>query len=84
MIAGGLGAPYQAFHRYDPGGAQRYASVAIEDATFAQVTIGAAYRVDERLRVGFTLSNLISRKSSHCDRDGSISDWKTDTTKPPQ
>lgn len=70
VIAGGLGAPYQAFHRYGDQGPQRYASVSITDATFAQITIGAAYRIDDRLRVGATLSNLVSRATVALVVDG--------------
>jgi long-chain fatty acid transport protein len=70
VIAGGLGAPYQAFHRYGDQGPQRYASVSITDATFAQITIGAAYKIDDRLRIGATLSNLVSRATVKLVVDG--------------
>lgn len=64
VIAGGLGAPYNAFHRYDAGGAQRYASVSLANSAFVVVTAGIAYKVDDRLRVGATVQDFVSRIDS--------------------
>ena len=65
VIAGGITAPYAAPHRYDRAGAQRYASVSLDSAAFVYITVGAAYKVSDQLRIGATLtdvySNLVSQ-----------------------
>jgi long-chain fatty acid transport protein len=64
VIAGGLGAPYNAFHRYNADGPQRYASVSLENSAFVVVTAGIAYKVDDRLRIGATVQDFVSRINS--------------------
>ncbi len=64
VIAGGITAPYAGLHRYDDTGPQRYASISLAGSTFVVVTIGAAYRLTDRLRVGATLQDLVSHVSS--------------------
>jgi long-chain fatty acid transport protein len=59
-IAGGITAPYAGLHRYPATAAQRYASVSLDEASFAIVTLGAAYRVSDSLRVGATVQNVVS------------------------
>ncbi len=64
VIAGGLGAPYNAFHRYALDGPQRYASVSLDNSNFVVVTAGIAYKVSDRLRVGATIQDFVSRISA--------------------
>jgi long-chain fatty acid transport protein len=64
VIAGGLGAPYNAVHRYAADGPQRYASVGLDGSNFVVVTAGVAYRVTDQLRIGATVQDLVSRISS--------------------
>lgn len=59
-IAGGITAPYAGLHRYPALGGQRYASVSLSEASFAVLTVGAAYRVTDSLRVGATVQNVVS------------------------
>lgn len=65
VIAGGVTSPYGGgVHRYPADGAQRYASVSLDDSRFVLVTAGIAYQVNERLRVGATVQNLVSQLKS--------------------
>jgi long-chain fatty acid transport protein len=64
VIAGGLTSPYGSVHRYAAGGAQRYASVSMEEARFVLITVGVAYKVNDRLRVGGTVQNLVTQLAS--------------------
>lgn len=61
VIAGGVAAPYAGTHRYEAAGPQRYASVGLAGTTFVTVAVGLAYRVSDRLRVGATLQDTVSR-----------------------
>ena len=64
VIAGGITSPYASVHRYAVDGAQRYASVSLEPSRFVLVTAGIAYKIDDRLRVGATVQNLVSQIGS--------------------
>jgi long-chain fatty acid transport protein len=64
VIAGGIAAPYAGLHRYGDDDAQRYASVSLEGSAFVYLTAGAAYKLGDRLRIGVTLMNVVSRLSS--------------------
>jgi len=64
VIAGGIAAPYAGLHRYADGGPQRYTSVSLEGSAFVYVTAGAAYRISDRLRVGATVMDVVSKLSS--------------------
>jgi long-subunit fatty acid transport protein len=59
VIAAGFTSPYYGGQRYEPTGAQRYASVAL-DASLVQVAVGAAYVVSPRLRIGATIQDYVS------------------------
>jgi long-subunit fatty acid transport protein len=59
-LAAGITAPYAGLHRYPAGAAQRYASVSLDEASIAVVTLGAAYRISDSLRVGATLQNVVT------------------------
>ena len=61
VIGGGLATPYQALHRYSADSPARYASVSTTGSAFVLVTVGAAYRVSDRLRVGATVQNQFSK-----------------------
>ena len=60
VIGGGFTAPYAGLHRYAEDGPQRYASVSLAGSQFVVVTLGAAYKVNEQLRVGATLQDVVS------------------------
>jgi long-chain fatty acid transport protein len=64
VIAGGIAAPYAGLHEYDDEGAQRYASVSLAGSAFVYITFGAAYKVNDRLRVGATVTNVFSKLAS--------------------
>jgi len=70
VIAGGIAAPYSAPHRYDSDGAQRYASVSLDSAAFVYVTLGAAYKVSDQLRVGATVTDVVSKLVSQIVMSG--------------
>jgi len=61
VIAGGIAAPYTAPHRYDASGSQRYDSVSLDSAAFVYITVGAAYKVTDQLRIGATLTDVYSK-----------------------
>jgi long-subunit fatty acid transport protein len=61
VIAGGIATPYAALHRYDAAGPTRYASISSTSSTSVLVTVGAAYHVSDRLRVGVTVQNLFTK-----------------------
>ncbi|HEX2690190.1 MAG TPA: outer membrane protein transport protein [Kofleriaceae bacterium] len=61
VIAGGIAAPYAALHTYEADGAQRYASVSLANSAFVYVTLGAAYKLGDRLRVGATVMDVFSK-----------------------
>ena len=60
VIAGGIASPATAFHRYAPEGVQRYASVGLDGSRYVTVTAGVGYKVSDRLRIGATLSTLVT------------------------
>lgn len=64
VIAGGLSTPYAAVHRYAVDGPARHASVSLRGSTFVLVTLGAAYQLTDRLRIGATIQDLFSKLSS--------------------
>ena len=64
VLAGGIAAPYAGLHRYGDDQAQRYASVSLEGSAFVYLTAGAAYQLSDRLRVGVTVMDVISKLSS--------------------
>jgi long-chain fatty acid transport protein len=64
VIAGGIAAPYAGLHKYADDGAQRYASVSLTGSAFVYITVGAAYQVNDRLRVGATIMDVYSKVSS--------------------
>ena len=64
VIAGGIAAPYAGLHKYADGGAQRYASVSLDGSAFVYVTLGAAYKVNDRLRIGATVMDVFSKVAS--------------------
>lgn len=58
VLAGGIAAPYAGLHRHVDDDPQRYASVSLAGSAFLHViTLGAAYRVTDRLRIGATVSD---------------------------
>jgi len=61
VIAGGISTPALPLHRYANDSPARYASVSTTGSTLVQASVGVAYRVSDRLRVGATLSNLVSQ-----------------------
>ncbi|CAN5908084.1 hypothetical protein BH11MYX3_BH11MYX3_43440 [soil metagenome] len=63
VIGGGMTAPYGAIHRYAPDGPQRYASLDTTGSMYFVITVGAAYRVSDALRVGATIQDVVSRLS---------------------
>jgi long-chain fatty acid transport protein len=70
VIAGGIAAPYAALHRYADDGPQRYASVGLQGSAFVYVTLGAAYRVSDRLRIGATVMDVVSKVTSRLVMSG--------------
>jgi long-chain fatty acid transport protein len=64
VIAGGIAAPYAGLHKYNDDGAQRYASVSLTGSAFVYITFGAAYKVNDRLRVGATVMDVFSKVAS--------------------
>jgi long-subunit fatty acid transport protein len=60
VISAGFASPYYGGQRYEPTGAQRYASVAL-DTSLVQVAVGAAYVVSPSLRIGATIQDYVSR-----------------------
>ncbi|MDB4953201.1 MAG: rane protein involved in aromatic hydrocarbon degradation [Myxococcales bacterium] len=64
VIAGGITSPYAGLHRYDDTGSQRYASISLAGSRFVIVTVGAAYAVTPRLRIGATLQDFVSSVSA--------------------
>jgi long-chain fatty acid transport protein len=64
VIAGGIAAPYAGLHQYADDGAQRYASVSLAGSAFVYFTVGAAYKVSDRLRVGATVMDVFSKVAS--------------------
>ncbi len=64
VIAGGITAPTIGVHSYDPASAGRYASTSTANSSFTLVTLGAAYRLSDRLRIGATLQDLVSHVAS--------------------
>jgi long-chain fatty acid transport protein len=64
VIAGGIAAPYAGLHKYNDHGPQRYASVSLTGSAFVYVTFGAAYKVNDRLRVGATVMDVFSKVAS--------------------
>lgn len=64
VLAGGIAAPYAGLHRYASDGSQRYASVSLAGSAFVYVTLGAAYKVSDRLRVGATVIDVFSKVDS--------------------
>ena len=70
VIAGGLAAPYAGLHRYDDAGPQRYASVGLQGSAFVYVTFGIAYQVSDRLRVGATVMDVVSKVTSRVVMSG--------------
>lgn len=65
VIAGGLSAPYDAVHRYAADGAARFASLDTTGSQYFVISIGAAYAVNDQLRVGVALQNWVSRRFDH-------------------
>lgn len=61
VLAGGLAAPYAGLHRYADDGPQRYASVSLAGSAFIYISLGAACRVTDRLRVGATVTDVVSK-----------------------
>jgi len=64
VLAGGIAAPYAGLHRYPDTGPQRYASVSLDGSAFVYVTAGAAYKVSDQLRVGATVTDVVSKIAS--------------------
>ncbi len=60
VLAAGIAAPYAGLHRYDDTGPQRYASISLSGSTFVMVTLGAAYKLSDRLRVGATVQDMVT------------------------
>jgi long-chain fatty acid transport protein len=60
VIAAGLSTPYMTFHRYDIDSPARYASTSTTSSNVVRVTIGAAYVLSPRLRLGATLEDHIT------------------------
>jgi long-chain fatty acid transport protein len=60
VIAGGIATPYAGLHRYADTGPQRYASVSLAGSTFVMATLGAAYAVSDRLRLGATVEDMVT------------------------
>jgi long-chain fatty acid transport protein len=63
VIAGGLTFASANVHEYPVDGPQRYASTSTNGSKTVMITIGAAYVVDERLRLGASLSNIYTQTS---------------------
>ncbi len=61
VIAGGIATPYMALHRYAADGPARYASTSWNGTAFVIATVGAAYAVTDRLRVGATIQDAFSK-----------------------
>jgi hypothetical protein len=53
---------------YDDAGPQRYASVGLQDSAFVYVTFGIAYQVSDRLRVGATVMDVVSKVTTRVAR----------------
>jgi long-chain fatty acid transport protein len=70
VIAGGIAAPYAGLQRYGDDGPQRYASVSLDGTAFVYVTAGAAYKLSEKLRVGATVMDVVSKLSSRVALSG--------------
>ncbi|MBX3158221.1 MAG: outer membrane protein transport protein [Deltaproteobacteria bacterium] len=64
VIAGGLTAPYAPVHDYAADGPQRYAGVSTNGSQTVMVTVGAAFVVDERLRIGASIGNVYTKTSA--------------------
>ncbi len=62
VIAGGLSAPYDAVHRYAADTPARFASLDTTGSQYFVISIGAAYAVNDQLRVGVALQNWVSRR----------------------
>lgn len=70
VIAGGIAAPYAGLHRYGDDGTQRYASVSLQGSAFVYATLGIAYKVNDRLRVGATVMDVVSKLSARVVMSG--------------
>lgn len=60
VIGGGTWTPYAGLHRYAIDGTQRYGSISIAQTKILHLTFVAAYRVDDKLRVGATVQNMLT------------------------
>ena len=72
VIAGGITAPYGPIHRYAATGPQRHASVDTTGSMYFVVTAGAAYKVNDHLRVGATIQDVVSRLSQTLVTSGCV------------
>ncbi len=63
VIGGGMTAPYGGIHRYAAQGPQRYASLDTSGSSYFVITVGAAYRATDSLRIGATIQDVVSRLS---------------------
>jgi long-chain fatty acid transport protein len=61
VIGGGIATPYASLHRYPADSIARYQSVSWSGSAFVLVSVGAAYVVSDRLRVGATVQNQFSK-----------------------
>jgi long-chain fatty acid transport protein len=64
VVGVGFAAPYGALHRYDLDGPQRYASISLAESRIEMITAGVAYAITPRLRIGATVSNVLSNIKS--------------------
>src|SRR5688500_7372518 len=64
VIGGGTWTPYAGLHRYAIDGTQRYGSISIAQTKILHLTFAAAYRVNDKLRVGATIQNMVTALDS--------------------
>src|SRR5262249_32679035 len=61
VIAGGLSSPLVGVRKLDAAAPSRYAGVDWDASRIVAVTVGAAYRLGDRVRVGATVQDVVSQ-----------------------
>jgi long-chain fatty acid transport protein len=64
VVAGGVYAPYAALGKYPEDGAQRYSLVDMSQSLLVILEAAVAYKVNDKIRVGVGLQNMIFKMSS--------------------
>lgn len=64
VVGGGSWTPYAGLHRYAIDGSQRYGSISIAETKILYMTLAAAYKVSDRVRVGVTVQDVVTALDS--------------------